>query len=55
MAQENSRELVIKARKEEEVKKVDALRIAGINITELVLGAIMQADIEKLKLEIKEV
>ena len=48
------RELVIKAYGEEAIKKIDDLRNAGINITELVLSAVMLADIEKLREEKKK-
>ena len=47
------RELVVKAYGEE-AKKVDQLRQSGINITELVLSAVMLADIEKLREEKKK-
>ena len=49
-----SRDLVIKAYGEEAIKKIDDLRNAGINITELVLSAVMLADIEKLREEKKK-
>ena len=45
------RELVIKAFGKEEINKIDQLRRAGINLTELVLSAVMLADIEKLREE----
>ena len=45
------RELVIRAYGDEAIKKVDKLRQSGINITELVLSAVMLADIEKLREE----
>ena len=45
------RELVIRAYGEEAIKKIDLLRQSGINITELVLSAVMLADIEKLREE----
>ena len=48
------RELVIKAFGEEEIKKIDDLRNAGINMTDLVLSAVMLADIEKLREEKKK-
>ena len=45
------RELLVKAYGKEAVKKIDLLRQSGINITELVLSAVMLADIEKLREE----
>ena len=42
------RELVIKAFGEEEIKKIDQLRRVGIDMTDLVLAAVMSADIDKL-------
>ena len=42
------REIVIKAFGEEEIKKIDQLRRAGIDMTDLVLTAVMSADIDKL-------
>lgn len=51
MKQTFFRELVVRAYDKETIKKIDQLRQSGINITELVLTAIMQADIEKLKQE----
>jgi hypothetical protein len=44
------RELVVKAYGEEAIK-IDQLRKSGINMTELVLSAVMLADIEKLREE----
>ena len=43
------RELVIRAYGDEAIGKIDQLRRSGINITELVLSAVMLADIEKLR------
>lgn len=51
MKQTFFRELIVRAYCKETIKKIDQLRQSGINITELVLTAIMQADIEKLKQE----
>ena len=48
------RELVVRAYGEEAIKKIDQLRQSGINITELVLSAVMLADIEKLREEKKK-
>lgn len=45
------RELVIRAYGEETIKKIDLLRQSGINMTELVLSAVMLADIKKLREE----
>ena len=45
------RELVVRAYGEETIKKIDLLRQSGINMTELVLSAVMLADIEKLREE----
>lgn len=42
------REIVIKAFEKEEIKKIDQLRRAGIDMTDLVLAAVMSADIDKL-------
>jgi hypothetical protein len=43
------RELVVRAYGEEAIKKIDQLRQSGINMTELVLSAVMLAYIEKLR------
>ena len=48
------RELVVRAYGEEAIKKIDQLRKSGINMTELVLSAVMLADIEKLREEKKK-
>ena len=48
------RELVVKAFGKEEIKKIDQLRQSGINMTELILSAVMLADIEKLREEKKK-
>jgi hypothetical protein len=48
------RELVVRAYGEEAIEKIDLLRQSGINITELVLSAVMLADIEKLREEKKK-
>jgi hypothetical protein len=45
------RELVVRAYGKETIKKIDQLRQSGINMTELVLSAVMLADIEKLREE----
>ena len=45
------REIVIKAYGEEAIKKIDLIRNNGINMTDLVLSAVMLADIEKLREE----
>lgn len=45
------REIVVRAYGEEAIKKIDLIRNSGINMTELVIDAIMQADIKKLKQE----
>ena len=45
------RELVVRAYGEETIKKIDLLRQSGINLTELVLSAVMLADVEKLREE----
>ena len=45
------RELIVRAYRKEAIKKIDLLRQSGINITELVLSAVMLADIEKLREE----
>lgn len=42
------REIVIKAFGKEEINKIDQLRRAGIDMTDLVLAAVMSADIDKL-------
>lgn len=41
------REIAIRAYGEEAVKKIDLLRQSGINMTDLILSAIMLVDIEK--------
>ena len=40
--------MVIKAFGAEEIKKIDQLRRAGIDMTDLVLAALMSADIDEL-------
>lgn len=45
------REIVVRAYGEEAIKKVDKLRKSGIDMTDLVMSAVMTADIEKLKEE----
>ena len=45
------RELVVRAYGKETIEKIDLLRQSGINITELLLSAVMLADIEKLREE----
>jgi hypothetical protein len=45
------RELVVRAYGDEAIKKIDQLRQSGINMTELILSAVMLADIEKLREE----
>lgn len=45
------REIVVRAYGEEAIARIDQLRLAGINMTDLVLSAVMLADIEKLKEE----
>jgi hypothetical protein len=42
------RELVLRAYGDEAIKKIDQMRSAGVNMTDLVLSAIMLADIEEL-------
>lgn len=42
------REIVVRAYGEEAIKKVDDLRKSGIDMTDLIMSAIMTADIEKL-------
>ena len=45
------RELVVRAYGKETIETIDLLRQSGINMTELVLSAVMLADIEKLREE----
>lgn len=45
------REIAVRAYGKEAVKKVDKLRKSGIDMTDLIMSAIMLADIEKLKEE----
>jgi hypothetical protein len=45
------REIVIRAYGKEAIEKIDQLRQSGINMTELLLSAVMLADIEKLREE----
>lgn len=54
MASEFFRELHIWVYGAEPIKKVDDLRKAGIDLTDLVIDAIMRADIKKLKQEKKQ-
>lgn len=42
------REIVVRAYGEEAIKKVDKLRKSGIDMTDLIMSAIMTADIEAL-------
>jgi hypothetical protein len=42
------RELVVKAYGEVAVKKVDKLRKSGVDMTDLIMSAIMLADIEQV-------
>jgi hypothetical protein len=42
------RELVVRAYGDEAIKKIDKLRLAGVNITELVLSAVMLADVKEV-------
>lgn len=42
------REIVVRAYGEEAIKKVDDLRKSGIDMTDLIMSAIMTADIEAL-------
>ena len=41
------RDVAIRAYDEEIIRKIDELRENGVNITELLLNAIMQAEIKK--------
>lgn len=43
------REIIIRTYSEEEIEKIDLIRSQGINITELVLSAIMSLDIKPKK------
>lgn len=43
------REIIIRAYSEEEIKKIDLIRSQGVNITELLLSAIMQIEIKPKK------
>jgi hypothetical protein len=43
------REIVIRAYSEEEIAQIDLIRSSGINLTELVLSAIMSLDIKPKK------
>ena len=49
------RELVIKAFGVDEINKIDQLRRAGIDMTDLVLAAVMSANIEELLRKREEV
>ena len=49
------RELVIRAYGEDAIKKIDQLRNAGIDMTDLILSAVMLADIEKLRKKTKKI
>jgi hypothetical protein len=43
------REIVIRAYSEEEIAQIDLIRSSGINLTELLLSAIMQIEIKPKK------
>jgi hypothetical protein len=47
------RELVVRAYSDEAIKKIDKIRRYGINMTDLVIDAIMRADIKYLLQEKK--
>ena len=42
------RELLVKAYGEEAIKKVDKLRKSGVDMTDLIISAIMTADIKEV-------
>ena len=42
------RELVVRAYGEEAIKKVDKLRKSGVDMTDLIMSAIMTADIKEV-------
>lgn len=42
------RELVVRAYGEEAIKKVDKLRKSGVDMTDLIISAIMTADIKEV-------
>jgi hypothetical protein len=42
------RELVVRAYGEEAIKKIDKLRKSGIDMTDLIMSAIMTADIKEV-------
>ena len=42
------RELVVKAYRKEAVKKIDKLRKSGVDMTDLIMSAIMLADIKEV-------
>lgn len=48
------RELVVRAYSDEAIKKIDKIRKSGIDMTDLVIDAIMSVDIEYLLQEKKE-
>jgi hypothetical protein len=48
------RELVVRAYGEEAIKKVDKLRKSGIDMTDLIISAIMTADIKEVLRQQKE-
>ena len=47
------RELVVRAYGKEVIKKIDKMRLSGVDMTDFILGAVMTADIEKLLAEQK--
>ena len=49
------RELVVRAYDKDAIKKIDKLRQSGINITDLVLDAIMRIDIKYLVQEKRKI
>ena len=47
------RELVVRAYGKEVIKKIDKMRLSGVDMTDFILGAVMTADIKQLLKEQK--
>jgi hypothetical protein len=47
------RELVVRAYGKEAIKKIDKMRLSGVDMTDFILGAVMTADIKQLLKEQK--
>ena len=47
------RELVVRAYGKEVIKKIDKMRLSGVDMTDFILGVVMTADIKQLLKEQK--